>query len=324
MNTYQANRYTQFITPLGGIIALTCFFFPWIDRGAPFLPTIDKGGRFTFSMSGVNFFLTEFLGRNALLIAVVFIASVVIIGLSLYMIIRRTPWKSRVPILISGDIGLAILFAERLHYARMTRVIGYSSTYSIKLGFWGTAAGLAIAVIGILLIKAEEENGHFKGSVEEKQHWFVVHAGGIIAFFCFFMHLHEIGTLGTLRGSPGFQLTRMESVQSVLIIIFIVSIIILVGSFYTLASGNLRRLREAVLVSIGVGLGLILAYCVIFYIEEINLQNILGESGTGKYKGFVKFGLWGTILGFIVAAVGMFLTTRKNRDSQVEVPAESG
>ena len=318
MNTHQANRYTQFITPLGGIIALACFFLPWIDRGAPFLPTIDKDGRFTSSRSGVDFFLTQFLGQKAFLIAVAFIASVVIVGLSLYMITRRTPWKSRVPILISGDIGLAILFAERLHYARMTQIIEYSSTYSIKLGFWGTAAGFAIAVIGILLIKAEEGKGHFKDSVEEKQHWFVVHAGGIIAFFCFLMHWHEIGTL---RGSPGFQLTQTEPV---LIITFIVSIIILVGSFYTLASGNLRRLREMVLVSIGIGLGLILTYCVNFYIEEINLQNILGESGTGKYKRSVKFGLWGTILGFIVAAVGMFLTRRKNRDPQVEVPAESG
>ena len=307
MSTHQANRYTQFITPLGGIIALTCFFLPWIDRGAPFLPTIDKDGRLTSSISGVDFFLTQFLGQKAFFIAVAFIVSVVIVGLSLYMIIRRTPWKSRVPILISGDIGLAILFADRLHYARMMQIIEYSSTYSIKLGFWGTAAGLAIAVIGILLIRAEEGKGHFKDSVEEKQCWFVVHAGGIIAFFCFLMHWDGIGTL---RGSPGFQLTQTEPV---LIIVFIVSIIILVGSFYTLASGNLRRLREMVLVSIGIGLGLILTYCVNFYIEEINLQNILGESGTGKYKPSVKFGLWGTILGFIVAAVGMFLTRRKKR-----------
>ena len=318
MNTHQANRYTQFITPLGGITALTCFFLPWIDRGAPFLPTIDKDGRLTSSMSGVDFFLTKFFGRDAFLIAVVFIASVVIVGLSLYMIIRRTPWKSRVPILISGDIGLAILFAERLQYARMAQVIEYRNTYSIKLGFWGTAAGLAIAVIGILLIKAEEGKGHFKDSVKEKQHWFVVHAGGIIALFSFFMPWHGIGTLS---GSPGFQLTRMEPV---LIIAFIVSIIILVGSFYTLASGNLRRLREVVLVSIGIGLGLILIYCVSLYIQEINLQNLLGERDTGRPKRSVKFGLWGTILGFIVAAVGIFLTRRKNRDTQVEVPAESG
>ncbi|MDE0398060.1 MAG: hypothetical protein OXL96_09670 [Candidatus Poribacteria bacterium] len=30
MDTHQATRWTQFITPLGGIVALICFFFPWV------------------------------------------------------------------------------------------------------------------------------------------------------------------------------------------------------------------------------------------------------------------------------------------------------
>ena len=70
---------------------------------------------------------------------------------------------------------------------QMTEVIEHSSTYAMKWGFWGTAAGLVIAVIGILLVRSEKERGHSKDSVEEKQRWFVVHAGGIIALFCFFM-----------------------------------------------------------------------------------------------------------------------------------------
>ena len=201
---------------------------------------------------------------------------------------------------------------------QMTEVIEHSSTYAIKWGFWGTAAGFVIAIIGILLVRAEKESGDSKGSVEEKQRWFVVHAGGIIALFCFFMPWHRIGTL---TGSPGFQLTRMEPV---LIIAFIASIIILVGSFYTLASGNLRRLREMVLVSIGIGLGLLLTYCVDYYIQEMHFQNVLGGSRAEKYKRSIGFGLWGTILGYIVAAVGMFLSRRKHRDTQVEISAASG
>ena len=317
MNTHQANRYTQFITPLGGIIALSCFFLPWVVRsGAP--PLIEKDGSLTYGMSGFRLFLpfSNLMHQHAIFIAVVFIASLLIVGLSLYMVIRRTPWKSRAPILISGNIGLAILFAEQLRYARMTQmteVIEHSSTYAMKLGFWGTAAGLVIAVIGILFVRAEKESRDSKGSVAEKQRWFVVHAGGIIALFCFFMPWQGFGTL---KGSSGFQLIRMEPI---IVIAFIASVITLIGSFYTLASENLRRLREMVLVSIGIGLGLILTYCVTFYIQEIHLQALLRESNTEIPTPSVRFGLWGTILGYIVAAVGMFLTRRKNKDKQIEV-----
>ena len=312
MSTHQATRYTQFITPIGGIIALVCFFMPWIEQST-------RAILFSSTWSGFQYFLPVPL--HAAFIAVVLIASVVIVGLSLYMVIRGTPWKSRAPVLISGDIGLAILFVEQLKYTRMTQmteVMEHSSTYSIKWGFWGTAAGLVIAITGILLVRAEKESGDSKGSVEEKRRWFVVHAGGIIALFCFFMPWEGFETL---RGSPGFQLIRMEPI---LIIVFIASVITLIGSFYTLASGNLRRLREMVLVSIGLGLGLLLTYCVEFYIQEMNFQNILAERAPGGPKRSVRFGLWGTILGFVVAAVGMFLRRKKHRDTQVEISAESG
>ena len=86
-------------------------------------------------------------------------------------------------------------------------------------------------------------------------------------------------------------------------------IIILVGSFYTLASGDFRRLRILILVSIGIGLGILLSYCAGFYV------------GIKAPIHSVKFGLWGTILGFIVAAVGMFLTTRKNRAGKTTRPS---
>ena len=136
MDTHPATRWTQFITPLGGIIALTCFFFPWVERGAPFVPTIEKDGSLTYSISGVDFFLTKFLAPNASLIAVAFIASAVIISLSLYMVIRRTPWKSRVPILISAGIGLSHLLTEYLWRVRVSQLPGVSS-YSAQVGFWG-------------------------------------------------------------------------------------------------------------------------------------------------------------------------------------------
>ena len=174
MSTHQATRYTQFITPIGGIIALVCFFMPWVGQ-------FPRAIRFSSTWSGFQLFLpvSDLIPIHATFIAVAFIASILIVGLSFYMVIRGTPWKSRVPVLISGDIGLVILFVEQLRYARMTQmteVIEHSSTYAIKWGFWGTAAGFVIAIIGILLVRAEKGSGDSKGSVEEKQRWFVVHA----------------------------------------------------------------------------------------------------------------------------------------------------
>ena len=162
MYTHQANRYTQFITPLGGIIALACFFMPWVrsDYKAFNLSSIRSGFQFFVPDPGV-------LHPHAISTPVVFIASVLIVGLSLYMVIRRAPWKLRMPILISGGIGLAILFAEQLRYARLTESDNHS-IYSIKLGFWGTVAGLVIAVIGILLVRGEKESRDSKGSVAER------------------------------------------------------------------------------------------------------------------------------------------------------------
>ena len=303
MNTHQANRYTQFITPLGGIIAFSCFFLPWLTRF-----------NFGSSQSGFQLFVPNLLRPYAVFNAAVFIASVVIVGVSLYMVIRRTAWKSSVPVLISSGTGLAILFAEQMRYTRMTQIFGHSN-YTIELGFWGTAAGLVIAIIGILLVGAEKESGDSKGSIEEERRWFVVHAGGIIALFCFFMPW-----AGFLSGVPGFELMTGKPI----IFAFIASVIILIGSFYTLASGDFRRLRVVVLVSIGIGLGILFAYYADFYVTEIRVQNILRKSAPERLRRSMNFGFWGTILGYIIAAVGMFLTRRKHRDSQVEIPAESG
>ena len=112
MNTYQANRYTQFITPLGGIIALICFFLPWVTMVNNFRD--GSGSQFTQSGFELSMFNPT-----------VFIASVMIVGVGLYMVIRRTPWKSRAPVLMSSGIGLAMLLAEQLEHTRMNRIFDH-------------------------------------------------------------------------------------------------------------------------------------------------------------------------------------------------------
>ena len=375
MNAHQANRYTQFITPLGGIIALTCFFFPWLTTNFS-----NAQSNFQLTQSGFQRFMLNPLGPHTVFSTAVFMASVVIVGVSFYMVIHRTPWKSSVPVLISSGIGLAILFAEQRKYTRISQYLEHSN-YAIELGFWGTAAGLAIAAFGILLLRTEKEKARAKDSVEVKRLWFIVHAGGIIALLGVFMPWE----LFSLTGPSGFSLMNPESfirfvfIASVIVLLlrtkigkarakdsvevkrfwfivhaggiiallgifmpwddlsslthysgfslmnrrplirfaFVASVIVLVGSFYMLASGNLRRLRVVVLVSIGIGLGILLAYYVDFY-----AQNILRKSDAERPGYFMGFGFCGTILGYVIAAVGMFLISIKNKNEQVAVTVE--
>ena len=260
-----ATRWTQFITPLGGTIAVACFFLPWVGMGTPL---ITRRSSLTFNRLGVNLFLTEHPVPNASFIAVAFIASIVVIGLSIYMIIRRKPWAYKVPTLISSGIGLSNLLLVYLIYVRIYQNSD-TSNYSGKFGFWGTVAGFVIAAIGVLFIKAEEGNGGSKISVEAKRLWFVVHGGGLVALFCCFMPWKG---LEGLSGWSALLLMRMEPAVT---IVFITIIISVVGSFYTLVSKDFGRLRIVVLVSIGIGLGILLTYCVNFYAEDFFRQKNL-------------------------------------------------
>ena len=310
MNTHQANRYTQFITPLGGIIALTCFFLPWVTTVNNFG---DRSGS-QFTSSGFGFFMFN---------PTVFIASVMIVGVGLYMVIRRTPWKSRVPVLMSSGIGLAILFAEQFDHTRMNRILDHRNS-AIELGFWGTFAGLIIAALGTFLIRAEMEKACSKDSVEVKQLWFIIHAGGIIALFGIFMPWKSLSSPGHNFMETGFSLMDR---YPLIIFVFVASVIVLVGSFYTLVSGNLRRLRVVVLVSIGIGLGILFAYYWDFYALEIYRPKILGKPPKSPNETFgrsISFGFYLTILGYVVSAFGMFcgadvLDEENNKDEQVEV-----
>ena len=82
-----------------------------------------------------------------------------------------------------------------------------------------------------------------------------------------------------------------------------------------------------VLVSIGIGLGILFAYYWDFYAPEIYRPKILGKSPKSPNETFrrsISFGFYLTILGYIVSAFGMFcgadvLDEENNKDEQVEV-----
>ena len=305
MSTHQATKYGEFFTFFGGIIALSCFFMPWMRR-----------------VSAYKLVVTSPITSTDTLIIIAFIASIASICASYYMLNRQTPWKSRIPVLMSSGIGLGVLSEFQFLYILKMGETGINVSYSWGtpfngLGFWGAVSGLAIAAVGGFFIRAEEANKQSKVSVDEKQLGFIVLAGGIIALLCFFMPWERIGDF---ENWSGFKLMRLHPY---LVIVFAASIIIMVGSFYTLIRKT-WQLRVPVLVSIGIGVGLLFSYFMQFYLDQMNRADVSREFNIEIIERSIKFGSWGTILGFIVAVVGMFLTTRKNRDMQVEIPVESG
>ena len=161
MGTHQATRWTHFITPIGGSIAIAGFFLPWIGMDT----------MFGSNRSGVSFFLTEHIIPIAPLIAIAFITSVVIVVWSFYTVICRTPWKSTLPTLISGGIGSALLLDAFLLYVRIAPHSDFN--YAGKFGFWVTATGFIVAIIGVFLIRVGEADKQSQISVEEKW-WSVV------------------------------------------------------------------------------------------------------------------------------------------------------
>ena len=302
MSTHQSTKYGEF-TLFGGIIALSCFFMPWTGISPAY-----------------RHFVTLPFTSISSLIAIAFIASVVIISISYYTLNRQTPWKSRIPILISSGIGLGILLNLKFIYIIQIDQTGinFSGFWSTPFngpGFWGAVSGFAIAAVGALLIRAEEAKEQSKVSVKERQLGSIVLAGGIVALLCFFMPWEGIGNLSTWSGF------KLVSMQPSLAIVFAASIIIIVGSVYTLIRET-WKLRVPVLVSIGIGAGILFVYYILFYFNQIFHANISGEKEIIRRS--IKFGSCGTVLGYIIAAFGMFCSwdvfdQENNKDVQVEV-----
>ena len=293
MPTHQATRYTQFITPLGAIVALICFFMPWTEMV-----------RISMTISGFAW------SKSSPIIGIALIANLIIVGLSFYMIIRRISWISKVLIFIISGIGISVLLQAYFNFRKLLEVIEITG----KFGFWGTIIGFALAVVGAFLTRVEKVEERFEMFVDERYAWFIAHAAGIGALACFFIPWRGIGIVAA---TSGFDLAKWNPLIT---IAFIASVTIVVVNLYMLKRGTLWKSKAPVLVSSGIGFGVIFSY----YIDYFATLNTLRKTGTEIGTDPLRFGLWGTVIGFIVAAIGMFLTTRKNRDTRVEISAESG
>ena len=152
------------ILPLvGGGVALLCFFLPWIkidmssldiNRFVGGLPEVENTGTisgFMFALGGDAFMTLSFL------------ATLVILGVCIYMLHQKSPWKSRIPVLISSgfgflcvSIGLFLFILSdnigQLRMLDMAKSINIEADVEkfVSAQFWwfAVAIGFFVALIG--------------------------------------------------------------------------------------------------------------------------------------------------------------------------------
>lgn len=131
---------------------------------------------------------------------------------------------------------------------------------------------------------------------------------------CFFLPWEGIGA-GI--GYSGVDLAKRNPLITIALIATITMVAI---NFYMLRRQTLWKSRVPIFIGSGIGLGVLFLH----YIDCFYMHNIINKVGTQISAHTLEFGLWGTVIGFVVAVVGMFLINTKNTEKQVEVPAESG
>ena len=154
-------RHSLFLILGGGGFTILCFFMPWLKLD---MTSIDS---FTDTYSG---FSIAMAGNSA---TIVLIAAVAIIGISVYMLIQQTPWKPRIPVLLSSSTGiLGILIVLRLaplhipeeiyqfivvalgtHWAQVEGATTEMKTQltdliNLQFGGFGAGIGFIVAIIG--------------------------------------------------------------------------------------------------------------------------------------------------------------------------------
>ncbi len=152
-------RHSLFLILGGGGLTILCFFMPWLKID------LTSIASFTDTYSGFSLAME---GNSATL---VLIAAVAIIGISIYMLVQQTPWKPRIPVLLSSSTGilgiLVVLRLAPLHipeesYQFITVALGthwaqvdgtemktqLTDLINLEFGGFGAAIGFIVAIIG--------------------------------------------------------------------------------------------------------------------------------------------------------------------------------
>lgn len=188
-------QYARFITLIGGILAFFCFALPWesnysgiyLANGEELFITIAFIGSLTIFATG-SYLLNrrprdnssrislailmiclgllfstgtfiQLLERGINFITISFIASLVIIGTTIYMLNQQTPWTSfsTLWVLISSCVGLICLFV--LFFGRSLDIeINDIEIKKIRYGAFLTATGYILALVGLLCFPETKRN----------------------------------------------------------------------------------------------------------------------------------------------------------------------
>lgn len=128
-------QYSRYITLAGGILAFFSFSMPWEDEYELGIEYVQDG---------------EFLP------IIVFIASLVVIAIGIYILTQQTPRKSRTFVFISSTIGIGSVLLLMLFINPDTSLVGGHPAR--MYGIFVTFIGFVLALIGICNIpKAEKK-----------------------------------------------------------------------------------------------------------------------------------------------------------------------
>ena len=142
---------------IGGGIAFLCFFLPWIKIDLSsldpegMLPNLHKTG----SILGIQ----PVIG-GATFAILIFLSTLVILGVCLYMIKQQTPWKARMPVLICSGFGVLYFLIGLILYVILSNPISsklmvngqtgvnIGGMMRLQIGIYGAAIGFVMALIG--------------------------------------------------------------------------------------------------------------------------------------------------------------------------------
>ena len=155
-------KQNSLILPIvGGGVAFLCFFFPWIafDMSSLDLDLVISQLEGSITIAGFRMAIS---GGN-LFTSIAFLATLTILGVCIYMLNQKTPWKARSPVLISSGIGLLFMVFTLIQFfpganpdLRMVSdmlkstyfKIDMSKLISPQFGGFGVAIGFIVALIG--------------------------------------------------------------------------------------------------------------------------------------------------------------------------------
>lgn len=153
-------RFSIFILIVGGSLSFLSCFLPWAKYDRTLIPRmVETPGPDVITFSGFN--------TGGIFVLIVLLSAIVILGVSIFMLNKKTIWKSRTPVLISSGIGLLCvvltlyLFNRALNASmlKMSEILestglekGFGNAISLQYGGFVAAIGFFITLFGACII----------------------------------------------------------------------------------------------------------------------------------------------------------------------------